>query len=72
MSAIVAGKCKKCGVEFWHSLGHPKWYEDGVKRLKTESAKFRVFMAWKASGLCGACMLESVTKAFEKGKRATD
>lgn len=28
MSAIISGKCEKCGEDFYYSFGHPKWFDE--------------------------------------------
>lgn len=41
MSAIISGtSCKGCGKKYWYSLGHPKWYDDVVKRDLEASKQF--------------------------------
>lgn len=60
MSAIVAGKCKKCNEDFWVTLGHPEWFDDVVKRRMPENDEFKEWKAWKLSGLCAECYGYSV------------
>ena len=65
MSAIIAGKsCKRCGEKFYVSLGHPKWYDDVVKRGKPPCSKFERFESMRKSGMCYNCFqIVHLTKA---------
>jgi len=31
MSVVIAGKCKKCGKQYWVSFGQPAWYKKWLK-----------------------------------------
>jgi hypothetical protein len=56
MSAIIAGKeCKGCKQDYYMSFGHPKWYDDVVKRGMPESEKFKEFRKLQQSGYCLLC-----------------
>jgi hypothetical protein len=55
MSAILAGTCKKCKEEFWISYGHPKWFDDYVKK-NIESKEMTAFLKMRKSRLCINCM----------------
>jgi len=59
MSAIIAGKsCKNCKKRYSVSFGHPKWYDDVIKRGKPENATFKRFRRIAQSGLCLDCFVE--------------
>jgi hypothetical protein len=59
MSAIIAGKkCKGCGEEYYTSMGHPKWYDDVIKRGLPENETFKEFRKMQKSGYCVSCYSE--------------
>lgn len=59
MNAIIAGKpCKKCGKKYYLSLGHPKWFDDVMKRHLPKSDEFLKFEKMAASGMCPKCYME--------------
>ena len=59
MSAIIAGNsCKKCGKGHYLSLGHPKWYDDVIKRCLPKSDNFLQFEKLARSGTCLGCFIE--------------
>jgi hypothetical protein len=63
MSAIIAGKsCKKCGKEYYVSFGHPKWYDDVMKRNNPPGEIFQAFRVFQKSGECPNCYLSHCTK----------
>lgn len=65
MSAIIAGEhCKVCGKPYWYSFGHPKWYDDVVKRKMLKSNAFKRFESIRRSGMCVRCFLG---RAIAKG-----
>lgn len=69
MSAIIAGKaCKKCGKEYYLSLGHPRWYDDVVKRGKPKSDHYREWEEMKKSGKCPNCFIGDLIKPKIKVK----
>lgn len=56
MSAIVAGEsCKVCKKSYWVSFGHPKWYDDVMKRRMPESESFKRYREMARSGMCPGC-----------------
>ena len=56
MSAIIAGEaCKECGERYWYTLGHPKWFNDVVKRNMEPGEDFKAFIQWRNSGKCRKC-----------------
>lgn len=66
MSAIIAGKkCKKCSGSWYVSLGHPKWFDDVVKRRKEPNVVYRTFEDCRHSGLCAACWLVDIVERAE-------
>lgn len=59
MSAIIAGNsCKKCGKKYYLSLGHPKWYDDVMKRRLPKSDEFIKFEKMALSGMCPGCYMK--------------
>jgi len=59
VSAIIAGKsCKKCKKDYYLSLGHPKWYDDVVKRCLPKSDNFLQFERLARSGMCLGCFIK--------------
>lgn len=59
MSAIIAGNsCKICGKKYRLSLGHPKWYDDVVKKRLPKSDEFLVFEKMCRSGMCFNCFMK--------------
>jgi len=61
MSAIIAGKaCKECGQEYYISFGHPKWYDDVVKRNLPPSDDYKAFRKFQTSGKCPNCYLKNL------------
>ena len=54
MSAILAGTCRKCGQEFWESLGHPKWFKDWL-RSHTETRQVLAYKKLRTDQLCSTC-----------------
>jgi hypothetical protein len=59
MSAIIAGNsCKKCKKPYYLSLGHPKWYDDSMKRRLPKSDEFLKFEKMALSGMCPRCYME--------------
>lgn len=66
MSAIVAGnKCKKCGCKYFSSFGHPKWYDDVVKRGLPKPPIYLEFEDFRKSGKCEACYRRTYIKRTE-------
>ena len=66
MSAILAGKsCKKCNSEWYVSFGHPKWYDDVVKRRLPASITYSTFRDCQSSGLCPKCWLVDLIERVE-------
>ena len=58
MSATIAGEsCKKCGDEYYVSLGHPKWFDDVIKRDLPFNDTWKAFCRFAASGECPDCYL---------------
>lgn len=67
MSAIIAGKeCKKCKKEYYVSFGHPKWFDDVMKRRLPENKEFKKFKKCQQSGLCLVCINKE--EIYAKGK----
>ena len=68
MSAVLAGKnCKGCARQPWLvSLGHPKWYDDVVKRKKKPGVLYTLFREYQTSGLCPVCYLEFMIEDMQK------
>lgn len=65
MSAIIAGNsCKKCEKKYWLSLGHPKWYDDVMKRRLPKSDNFLVFEKIVRSGMCFRCFVKENKKTI--------
>ncbi len=59
MSAIITGSsCKKCKRKYYLSLGHPKWYDDVVKRRMPKSNNYLQFERMAVSGMCLSCFVE--------------
>lgn len=52
MSAIIAGKCKKCKLPFYVSLGHPEWWKQRKGR------EYTIFLEVIKSRLCLECFDE--------------
>ena len=72
MSAIIAGKaCKKCGCEYMLSLGHPKWFDDVVKRKQPETVHYQAFDHLRRSGLCPACWLGWLGNTAEEAEKVS-
>lgn len=68
MSAIIAGKsCKACKKLYWLTFGHPKWYDNVVKRGMPESNAFRRFREIAKSGMCLSCY--HVKEGGEEGEK---
>lgn len=66
MSAIIAGNaCKKCGKKYWISFGHPKWYDDVIKRRAPKNETFLQFEKMARSDLCFKCFISQET-LYEK------
>ncbi len=58
MSAIISGwKCKDCKQKYWISLGHPKWYDDVVKKGEPKNESFELFEDIQKSGRCLTCYM---------------
>lgn len=58
MSAIITGEaCKECGRKYWVSLGHPKWYDDVMKRREPKGEDFLFYENMVLSGKCPNCFL---------------
>ena len=56
MSAVVAGKsCKQCKKPYYVSFGHPKWFDDVVKRGMPKSELYKQFEELRHSGMCPQC-----------------
>ena len=69
MSAIIAGKsCKICNKEYYISFGHPKWFDDVLKRGKEPCKEFKKFCNIQESGMCLYCY----TKEKEKTNESID
>jgi len=67
VSVIISGKCCKCcGKEYYHSLGHPTWYDDVVKHGKPKNAAFRNYEQIVRSRTCLSCIIKMECKK-EKG-----
>ncbi len=65
MSAIIAGKsCRKCKREYYLSLGHPKWYDDVIKRRMPTAADYLQFERVAVSGMCPRCSVEKHVKSL--------
>ena len=58
MSAIISGwQCKDCKEKYWISLGHPKWFDDVIKKGEPKNATFELFEDIQKSGRCLTCYL---------------
>ena len=65
MSAIILGNsCRKCKREYYLSLGHPKWYDDVVKRRMPKSDDYLQFERVAVSGMCLSCYVEKHVKSL--------
>ncbi len=71
MSAIITGSsCKKCKRKYYLSLGHPKWYDDVIKRGMSKSDNFLAYEKLCKSGMCPSCFVNKGSVAipsFDKG-----
>jgi rubredoxin len=62
MSAIIAGrKCRNCGSQYFTSLGHPFWFDNGVRNeihgIEEEpKSKYTSFEKIRRSGYCLPCI----------------
>lgn len=67
MSAIISGwHCKSCDKKFSISFGHPKWWDDVVKRGLPKSEKFLIFEKIAKSGKCITCWIKEDTEDDDK------
>lgn len=56
MSVIISGEsCVSCKKSFWVSLGHPKWYDDVIKRGMPKNENYLRLEKIAKSGKCPEC-----------------